>query len=144
MAQMSPAWILCAVGLLAGAGIGALALLAPRRALRMLGVRIEGGKGGEGETRAIGGLLVFIHALPAVVALFAAAEVMGYRRGTVSQFSGMILIAPVALAWFGAGLGRMISIFTDKTDQPLNWRLAFLDLVLAFMIAMPWTTMLVT
>jgi hypothetical protein len=25
----------------------------------------------------------------------------------------------------------------------LNWRLTFLDLVLAFMIAMPWTTMLV-
>ncbi|MBI1186789.1 MAG: hypothetical protein GC206_05565 [Alphaproteobacteria bacterium] len=140
---MSPAWILCALGLLAGTGIGALALAAPQRALRMLGVRVEGGRGGEGETRAIGGLLVFIHALPAFVALFAAAEVMGVRRGTVSQFSGMILIAPVALAWFGAGLGRMLSIFADGTDRVLNWRLTFLDLVLAFMIAMPWTTTLV-
>jgi hypothetical protein len=140
---MSPAWILCAIGLLAGMGIGLLALAAPRRALRMLGVRVEGGKGGEGETRAIGGLIAFIHAVPAMVALFAAAEVLGYRRGTVSQFSGMIVIAPVALAWFGAGLGRMLSIAADKTDVMLNWRLTFLDLVLAFMIAMPWTTMLV-
>jgi len=141
---MSPAWILCAIGLLAGTGIGALALAAPRLALRMLGVRVEGGRGGEGETRAIGGLLVFAHLLPALVAVFAAAEVLGYRRGTISQFSGMIVIAPIALGWFGAGLGRMLSIFADGTDKVLNWRLTFLDLVLAFMIAMPWSTQLVT
>lgn len=139
---MQIAWVLCALGLLAGLGLGVYALLRPRAVARSLGFAFDPERpGAMGEVRAFGAFIAGAQLLALVFVVGALSEVFGLRSGATAQVSAILLIAPAALVWLCAGFARIASILIDKDGPALNWRLAFVDFVLALMIAMPWATL---
>lgn len=110
-------------GAVLGSLLGSMALTQVRLSLRRMGLAPEGDTAfGLSEYRALGGFLLFSHAVTAALLIQAP------RIG--SCFAGAL-----AAAWFGAALGRIVSAFRDEGRAP--WGLLVLDLILGLLLAAP-------
>ncbi len=91
------------IALAAGAAMGLGALISPAWASGVVRLEAAAGRpGGYAEFRATyGGLFFLVHASALAIALSAPAEI------------GMLVVAPLALGWIGAGLGRVVSLMFD-------------------------------
>lgn len=95
---------LAAIGLAFGAVIGLGSLLSPAWAAGVVRLQADPEKpGGYSEFRATyGGLLFMTHAVALVVLL--------------TTDLGWIVAAPIAAGWFGAAIGRSMSLVFDKDE----------------------------
>lgn len=124
--------LLSAAGLLAGALMGLGALFAPKWAqgvVRLVPDPDPARPGGFSEFRATyGGFLFMLH-MTALVTLL-------YVGGAFTLFAIMV----VASAWFGAGVGRMLSLVLDSKENRANGMIPIwipVELALALAIASP-------
>jgi hypothetical protein len=108
------AWILNALALALGAGLGARALYDPHWASRFVRLKPDEQPGGFAEFRYLlaGGALV------GVVATGASAA--------------------VSAAWGGAAFGRLVSMWRDKTDTKFNRLSVCVEIAMALAIGLPW------
>ena len=105
MRMVSVGVVLSLSGLLIGLGLGAMGLLAPRRALRFVGLKEDAAEG-LGEVRATyGGVFIALE-------LVAAALLLGR-----DDSAGMVV---AGAAWLGAALGRVVSLVVDGRRTPKN------------------------
>lgn len=108
---------LLALGFCALLGLGAL--FAPKWAagvVRLVADPDPAKPGGFSEFRATyGGLLLFLH-LSAIIIILSLNDLTGTSQTGASVIKAFILL-PIAAGWFGAGIGRMISLLLDKTEN---------------------------
>jgi hypothetical protein len=131
-------WILAGLALLGGAGMGLYAMIDPRWAAKLVRLR-EAAPGGAAEFRATyGGLFFFAH-------LVGLAFVWVQDRADNAAISAMAVgaITILAAAWAGSAIGRLISIWRDKTGTAFNWMSVAFEATFALMIAAPWLFWLV-
>lgn len=129
---MSVLTIIAALALGAGALMGLGALFAPGWAqgvVRLVPDPDPARPGGYSEFRATyGGLLFMVHMTALVILL------------KVGGFYSLIAIMPVAAGWFGAGLGRSLSLLLDTKENRAAGMIPVwipLELALALAIACP-------
>lgn len=129
---MSILTIISAATLLAGAVMGLGALFAPKWAqgvVRLVPDPAPERPGGFSEFRATyGGLLFMLH-MTALVMLV-----------TIGGWPGILAIMPVAAAWFGAGMGRILSFLLDEKENRASGMIPVwipLELALGLAIACP-------
>lgn len=128
------AWLLSALALLVGAAWGVRALLDPDWIAKLVHLRAEPHGGGQAEFRAtFGGVFFAAHAL---ALFFTGFYLIGgeYVVGVCAIGAGATLSA----AWAGAALGRVIAIWRDGADTRFNRILVGVEVVMAFVIALPW------
>ena len=80
---------------------------------------------GRAEERALAGALILSHA--------GAAMALGYAPGM-----GRLMAAVLALAWFGAAVGRGVSLFLDRSKDPMLRQAAIVEMLMALALALPW------
>jgi len=126
-------WILAGVAILGGAGMGLYALINPAWASKL--VRLQQGEaGGAAEFRATyGGLFFFAHA---VGLLFVWVQHRADNAAISAMAVGAITI--LAAAWGGTAIGRLVSIWRDKTGTAFNWMSVAFEAAFALMIGAPW------
>jgi hypothetical protein len=128
------AWIVNALALALGAGLGARALYDPDWAQRLVRLKADEQGGGFAEFRATyGGLFLFTHLLALAMTLF---SLLGgeYVIGVAASGASAVLSA----GWAGAGAGRALSIWRDRTDTKFNRQSVGVEFAMAFAIGMPW------
>jgi hypothetical protein len=131
-------WILAGLAILGGAGMGAYGLINPHWAAKLVRLQ-EAAPGGAAEFRATyGGLFFLAH-------LVGLAFVWVQHRADNAAISAMAVGAITILAalWGGSALGRLVSIWRDKTGTPFNWASVGFETAFALMIAAPWLFWLV-
>jgi Domain of unknown function (DUF4345) len=121
-----------ALGFCAALGLGAL--LVPSWAagvVRLVADPSEDKPGGYSEFRATyGGLLLMIHLSVLVILL----------QGELALTYKIFALFPVAMGWIGAGLGRLLSLMLDKTENRQNGLIPVwipMELALGFAILAP-------
>ncbi|MEM5517404.1 hypothetical protein WNY37_10600 [Henriciella sp. AS95] len=124
--------IISAIALFAGALMGLGALFVPKWAqgvVRLVPDPDPAKPGGYSEFRATyGGLLFMVHMTTLVILL------------RVGGFYSLFAIMPVAAGWFGAGLGRSLSLLLDAKENRSAGMIPVwipLELALALAIACP-------
>jgi hypothetical protein len=128
------AWILNALALALGAGLGARALIDPHWASRFVRLQADEQGGGFAEFRAtFGGVFLFLH-LAALVLTLRYLLAGGALVGVVATGAS----AAVAAGWGGAGIGRLVSMWRDKTDTKFNRLSAGVEAAMAIAIGLPW------
>lgn len=130
---MTLAWILCALGLVFGAGLGLAGLVFPRWAARLVRLQ-EAAPGAAAEFRAtFGGLFFALHATPlAMLALQAESNDVGLLLMATGA-SGVI-----AGGWLATAAGRILSMALDGTNTPFNRASVGVEALIGLMIAAPW------
>ncbi|MGE0046242.1 MAG: hypothetical protein AB7J28_03065 [Hyphomonadaceae bacterium] len=130
---MSFDWILSAIGLLIGAGLGAAGLLNPRWAEKLVRLS-EAAPGGFAEFRATyGGLFFGAHAA-ALALLFIASYSDDLAALSMTAGAAGVL----SVAWAGSAFGRALSILRDKTGTKFNWQSVAFEGGVALLIGAPW------
>jgi hypothetical protein len=128
------AWILNALALALGAGLGARALYDPHWASRFVRLQADEQGGGFAEFRAtFGGMILFVH-LAALVLTLRYLLAGGALVGVVATGAS----AAVSAAWGGAAFGRLISMWRDKTDTKFNRLSVCVEIAMALAIGLPW------
>lgn len=122
------------LGLCALMGIGAL--VSPAWAAGVVRLQADPEKpGGYAEFRATyGGLLLMVHMM---------ALVMVYKLGPT--FSAL-LVVPIAMGWYGAAIGRLISLALDRSKlggTGMNHVWVLTEILLGTMIGLPILSLLV-
>lgn len=129
------AWVLSALALLAGVGLGVRALIDPKWAARFARLKADEQGGGFAEFRATyGGAFAFSHL---VALIMTGAYLLGgeYVIGVAATGAG----AALAAAWGGACIGRLISMWRDEdTRTRFNRLSAGVEFALSLAIGMPW------
>jgi hypothetical protein len=128
------AWGLCALALLFGAALGVRALIDPHWAAKFVRLQADGKGGGFAEFRATyGGVFLLMHL---VALVFTAFYMLGgeYVIGVLATGATAVISA----AWGGSALGRVISIWRDKTDTKFNRMSVGVETAMAFAVGMPW------
>lgn len=131
---MTLAWILNALALLFGAGLGARALIDPKWAARFVRLKADDQGGGFAEFRATyGGVFLASHAVALLMTLMYA---LGgeYVIGVAASGGAVALGA----AWAGSCGGRVLAMLLDGADTNFNRISAVVEAVLALAIAAPW------
>jgi hypothetical protein len=131
---MTFAWILNALALAIGAGLGARALLDPKWAARFVRLKADEQGGGFAEFRATyGGVFLASHLAALLMTLM---NMLGgeYVIGVAATGGAAVLGA----AWAGACGGRVLSMLLDGADTKFNRMSAGVEAALALAIAAPW------
>ncbi len=130
---MTVLWIVNALALTFGAGLGARALFDPRWAARFVRLKVDE-PGGFAEFRATyGGLFFAAHAVALTM------TVMYVTAGeSVIGVAATGAAAALAAAWAGACGGRVLAMLLDGADTKFNRLSAAVEAALAFAIAAPW------
>ncbi len=130
---MTFAWIVCALGLVFGAGLGLAGLVFPRWAARLVRLQ-EAAPGGAAEFRAtFGGLFFALHAAPlAMLAVRMKSDDLALLVMATGA-SGVI-----AGGWFTTAAGRLLSMALDGTNTPFNRASVGVEVLIGLMIAAPW------
>ena len=118
-------------GLLFGALIGLIALFRPAGIAQTLRLQADPERpGGFAEFRAsFGGIFLMIH----MTALVFATHLQGLNPTLV-----IFVVTPIAMAWFGAAIGRLISMALDKKQNGeggINRYWVLLEIVVGLMIS---------
>jgi hypothetical protein len=128
------AWILNALALALGAGLGARALIDPHWASRFVRLKADDQGGGFAEFRAtFGGVFLLVH-LAALVLTLRYLLAGGALVGVVATGAS----AAVSAAWGGAAFGRLISMWRDRTDTKFNRLSVCVEAAMALAIVLPW------
>ena len=128
------AWLLNALALAFGAGLGARALFDPKWAARFTRLQADAQGGGEAEFRATyGGVFAFTH-------LVALAFTLRYVLDGESVIGALATGAAAVLSagWAGAALGRGIAIWRDGARTTFNIFCACAEGALALAVGAPW------
>lgn len=134
------AWVLNALALALGAGLGARALVDPYWAQRFVRLRADDQGGGFAEFRATyGGVFLFLH-------LAALGLTLRYvtAGGAVIGVAAAGASAAIAAAWAGAAFGRVIAIWRDGADTKFNRLSAGVETGMACLIGLPWLAWLLS
>ncbi|MBL8549091.1 MAG: hypothetical protein JNJ73_03835 [Hyphomonadaceae bacterium] len=124
---MNVAWLLSALGLLAGAAIGAALVARPllvRRFIRTETVPVE-------FRRVYGAALLSLHA---AALLFLAAN-WGYQDALFGAINAGAAAA-VGATWMGAAAGRLFALW--RANRLSHWRECLFEAALGVLIAAPW------
>jgi hypothetical protein len=128
------AWLLNALALALGAGLGARALIDPHWASRFVRLKADEQGGGFAEFRATyGGVFLFLH-IAALVLTLRYLLAGGALVGVVATGAS----AAVSAAWSGAAFGRLVSMWRDQTDTKFNRLSAGVEAAMALAIGLPW------
>lgn len=128
------AWIVNALALALGAGLGARALIDPHWASRFVRLKGDEQEGGFAEFRATyGGVFLFVH-LVALILTVRYVLAAGALVGVVASGAS----AAVSAAWAGAAFGRLVSMWRDKTNTKFNRLSVGVEIAMAFAIGLPW------
>ncbi len=128
------AWVVCALGLTFGAGLGARALFDPNWAQKLVRLKPDEQGGGFAEFRATyGGLIFLAHLLALGMSGF-------YLLGGefVIGVAATGATAALSAAWGGAALGRAIAIWRDGADTQFNRISLGVEVLAAAVIGAPW------
>ncbi|QGZ94476.1 hypothetical protein [Terricaulis silvestris] len=128
------AWILNALALALGAGLGARALYDPHWASRFVRLKADEQEGGFAEFRATFGGMIFLLHLCALVLTLRYVLAGGALVGVVATGAS----AAVAAAWGGAAFGRLVSMWRDKTDTKFNRLSVCVEVAMALAAGLPW------
>lgn len=128
------AWIVSALALAFGAGLGARAMLDPHWAQRLVRLKPDEQGGGEAEFRATyGGLFAFAHGVALIMVLrylFSGEHVVGVAATGA--------VAVLSAGWAGAAAGRIIAMARDNADTEFNRKSVAVEAAAAVAIALPW------
>ena len=128
------AWVLNALALAFGAGLGARALIDPKWAARFARLQADEQGGGEAEFRATyGGVFCFTH----VVALLLTLKYVvdgEYVIGALATGAAAVLSA----GWAGSAVGRGLAIWRDGVRTKFNLYCACAEIALALAVGAPW------
>ena len=127
-------WILNALALAFGAGLGARALLDPKWAARFVRLKADEQGGGSAEFRATyGGVFLATHLVALIMTLLyvSAGEFVVGVAATGAA-------AALGAGWAGASGGRVLAMLLDGTDTRFNRLSAVVEAALALAIAAPW------
>lgn len=118
-------------GLSFGALVGFIAILRPAQIAKSLRLQADPSRpGGFAEFRAsFGGIFIMIH----MTALVFAAHLQAMNPILVT-----FMIAPIAMGWFGAALGRLLSMALDKKENGeggINRYWVLLEIIVGTMIS---------
>lgn len=128
------AWVVNALALALGAGLGARALIDPHWAQRFVRLQADPKSGGFAEFRATyGGVFLFLHL--AALALTLRYVIAG---GAVIGVAAAGAAAAISAAWGGAAFGRAIAIWRDGADTKFNRLSASVEVAMALAIGLPW------
>lgn len=129
------AWIVNALALAFGAGLGARGLIDPTWAAQLVRLQPDAQGGGFAEFRAtFGGLFLGAHA----AALFFTLRWIVEGHQLIGLFAAGAAAA-LAGAWGGAGAGRGLALARDRAlATPFNRLSMTLEFVMAVLIAAPW------
>ena len=124
------------IAALIGAGLGLTGLLNPQPIARFVGLdRASSARHGVSEFRATyGGFFLLSHGAVA----FGLGTVLfdgpgGFWAGTTG--AGALVLA---LGWFGAAIGRLVSIFADRANVALNWGAVAFEIAMGAALLAPW------
>lgn len=117
-----------------GAWMGLYSMLKPSWGSKTVGLQpIEGHAEGPSEFRATFGGLFFFGHLFTLIALW-----------KLDQMSAPVVCIPLAAAWCGSGLGRILSIFRDNgTATRLNWIWVGFEFGMGILISLPMLQLMV-
>lgn len=126
MSSYALSLILAVVACVIGGTLGGLVLARPEAMLGLAGLKSEqeGGVNAVTEGRAFGGLLIASHG---TAALF-----LGWQS---SAGSAMALV--LAIAWFGAAFGRIVSMTLQKAGGRFNYGAVGVDILMGITLALP-------
>lgn len=126
MSSYALSLVLAVIACVVGGVLGGLVLARPDSMLGLAGLKSEqeGGVNAVTEGRAFGGLLIASHA---AVALF-----LGWQS---SAGASMALV--LAVAWFGAAFGRLVSMLMQKAGGRFNYGSVVLDILMGVTLALP-------
>jgi hypothetical protein len=128
------AWVINAIALAFGAGLGARAFFDPRWAQRLARLKPDEQGGGFAEFRATyGGVFLALHA---VALAFSVAWILG-GEGVLGVYAAGAAAA-VAACWAGSAVGRALSMWRDGTRTRFNAMSAAIEAVTALAIGAPW------
>lgn len=126
MSSYALSLLLAVIACVIGGALGGLALARPASVLGLAG--LAQGEGGPppllSEGRAFGGLLIASHAGTALY--------LGYQPGL-----GAAMAFVLALAWFGAALGRAASLLIDRARGRFNLGNLAFEILIGVTLALP-------
>lgn len=124
MSSYALSLLLAVVACVIGGSLGGLALARPASMLGLAGLTEDQAPPLLSEGRAFGGLLIVSHA--------GAALYLGYQPGI-----GAAMAFVLALAWFGAALGRAASLMIDRSGGRLNLGNLVFEILVGATLALP-------
>lgn len=126
MSSYALSLILAVIACVIGGVLGGLVLARPDSMLGLAGLKSEqdGGVNAITEGRAFGGLLIASHG---AVALF-----LGWQSS-----AGAAMALVLAVAWFGAAFGRLVSMLLQKAGGRFNYGSVVLDVLMGVTLALP-------
>lgn len=126
MSSYALSLILAVIACVIGGVLGGLVLARPDSMLGLAGLKSEqdGGVNAITEGRAFGGLLIASHG---AVALF-----LGWQSS-----AGAAMALVLAVAWFGAAFGRLVSMLLQKAGGRFNYGSVVLDILMGVTLALP-------
>ncbi len=126
MSSYALSLILAVIACVIGGVLGGLVLARPDSMLGLAGLKSDqdGGVNAVTEGRAFGGLLIASHG--------AAALFLGWQSS-----AGAAMALVLAIAWFGAAFGRLVSMLLQKAGGRFNYGSVFLDLLMGVTLALP-------
>jgi hypothetical protein len=132
---MVVAWVVSALALAFGAGLGARGLIDPHWAARFVRLKEDEQGGGFAEFRATyGGLFLALHAAALLLSLKWLADGEAVVGAIAAGASGA-----VAAGWAGAALGRLLSMWRDPGARTrFNQLSATVEGAMTLLIGGPW------
>ncbi|HYD72711.1 MAG TPA: hypothetical protein VEF55_06205 [Candidatus Binatia bacterium] len=127
-------WVLNALALAFGAGLGVRALYDPKWAARFVRLKPDEQGGGFAEFRATyGGVFLGVHAIALIMTLMylTAGE---YVVGVAATGAA----AALGAGWAGSSGGRVLAMLLDGADTKFNRLSAAVEAAIALAIAAPW------
>jgi len=126
MSSYALSLLLAVIACVIGGALGGIALARPAQAPRLAGLAEDEAPPPPllAEGRAFGGLLVLSHA--------GAALYLGYQPGI-----GAAMAFVLALAWFGAALGRAVSLLIDRAGGPFNLGNLVFEMLIGVTLSLP-------
>ncbi|MFZ4122678.1 MAG: hypothetical protein ACOYKM_13550 [Caulobacterales bacterium] len=136
--MMDVAGVIGAIGCSIGAAMGLRALFDPRWAGWLVRLRDDPNRlGGAGEFRGTyGGLFFFTHALGLATIVNGPLDLPIAVDGFLSV-AGVGVLATCGLIWWGTAVGRLVSIFADRSGLGFNWASVGFEIVLGAMVLAP-------
>ncbi|AYV46684.1 DUF4345 domain-containing protein [Caulobacter flavus] len=126
MSSYALSLVLAVIACVIGGVLGGLVLARPDSMLGLAGLKSEqdGGVNAVTEGRAFGGLLIASHG--------AAALFLGWQSS-----AGAAMALVLAIAWFGAAFGRLVSMLLQKAGGRFNYGSVLLDILMGITLALP-------
>ncbi|MBI1682057.1 DUF4345 family protein [Caulobacter hibisci] len=124
MSSYALSLILAVIACVIGGVLGGLVLARPDSMLGLAGLKAEQESAAVTEGRAFGGLLIASHG--------AAALFLGWQSS-----AGAAMALVLAVAWFGAAFGRLVSMLLQKAGGKFNYGSVGLDILMGVTLALP-------